>query len=180
MAPYRAVARLGLSVRGPGTPTEARGASPHAPLLALRATNVPRLAGGAWSAVPALHSAVCRRFSPALLSGAFLARGWRDIYDEIHWRLTGYSLENTARCIEIQLLRHTSITVITAIPVDSSDYNKFIRFWQHFTTKHMSSASSLNTISAISHTIIVLINETFAKTSRDLSRDIDESLGNLP
>eukprot|EP00966_Prymnesium_polylepis_P124563 2881079-Prymnesium_polylepis.1 len=44
----------------------------------------------------------------------------------------------------------------------------------------MSSASSLNTISDISRTIIVLINETFANTSRDLRRDIDESLGTLP
>eukprot|EP00966_Prymnesium_polylepis_P028784 667050-Prymnesium_polylepis.1 len=109
---------------------------------------MPRLAGGAWSAVPALHSAVCRRFSvPALSLVAGSAsrrfRSWRERYTA---RFTGDftdSLNNTARYIEIPLLRHTSITVIN---------NEFIRFGRNLPRNHMSSASSLNTISAyISH-----------------------------
>ena len=74
---------------------------------------------------------------PALLVPAH--RSWRERDTA---RFTGDftdSLTNTARYIEIQLLRYTSITVIPVIPVISSeDFNEFIRF----TTKHMSSASS--------------------------------------
>ena len=119
---------------------------------------------------------------PALLSGASLrrfSRSWLERNGENHWRLTGYSLENTARYIEIQLLRHTWITVITAITVLPVTINEFIRFGRTLPRNTCLQLIFPIAISAIS-AITAIINETFAKTFRDLRRDIDESLGNLP
>ena len=54
---------------------------------------------------------------------------------------------------------------------DYSGYNTFIsKVRQNFTTRHMSSASSRNTISAISRTITVLIDETVSKKVRFKTR----------